>query len=242
MDVETDVIKGLQNQQVIIISARCKINYKGRVEAELGMGDRIILIKKDKTLLVHQPEGNNPINYMKKGTNHSFKKTGSVHFLTSINRESKEYLDIYIEKVYFHNIQDLQDGRKQTLAGNEKDMSDWLYQNPEIIEAGFTPLNREEHTKYGFIDVFGHDKNGVLTIVECKRYKADLSAVTQLRRYVEKMKKTKGVNRIRGIIAAPDITANALTMLTDWGFTLLRVEPPKRLMQTKDQTKLNKFV
>ena len=37
-------------------------------------------------------------------------------------------------------------------------------------------------------------ENKTLTIVECKRYTGDLKAVSQLRRYVEKIKSSKGID------------------------------------------------
>jgi len=232
---------GLNKRKTIILSGNCLINYDGRVEAYLPIGDRIIIIKKDRTLLVHQPEGNKPINYMSKDTVHKVTENNGTIILSSNHRANKEYLEIMLGKIYFCQIMDLEDGKKQVLAGNEKDMSDMLYKEPERVEEGFIPLSREEHTKYGFIDVFGHDKQGNLTIVECKRIKADLSAVTQLRRYVEKIKASKGIKRVRGIVAAPSITENALQMLTDWGFKWVRIEAPKKLIVDKDQTKLDVF-
>ncbi len=233
--------EGLKNRKTIILSGNCLINYDGRVEAYLPMGDRIIIIKKDRTLLVHQPEGSKPINYMSKGSIHEVKERKGAIIISSQHKINKEYLEIMLGKVHFCEVLNLEDGKKQELAGNEKDMSDMLYKNPHMIEEGFTPLSREEHTKYGFIDVFGYDRNGILTIVECKRLKADLSAVTQLRRYVEKIKANKGIKRVRGIIASPEITENALQMLTDWGYKWISVQPPKKLIVNKDQTKLDFF-
>ena len=121
-------------------------------------------------------------------------------------------------------------------------MSDMLYKNPEMIEEGFSPVSQEEQTTYGFIDVFGKDRDGVLTIVECKRYCADLGAVTQLRRYVERVKETKGVDAVRGIIAAPKITPNAEKMLTDWGYSFKSVKPPMYLERyDRKQKRLDSF-
>jgi hypothetical protein len=135
----------------------------------------------------------------------------------------------------------LEDGIKQELAGNEKDMSDMIKEHPEMISADFKPLSREEHTTFGFIDVFGHDKKGNLVIVECKRYTASLQCVTQLRRYVEKISELKGIElkRVKGILASPSISPNALEMLKKWGFEWKHVHPPKRLERyNKDQKNL----
>jgi len=128
------------------------------------------------------------------------------------------------------------------ISGTEEDMSRMLYENPELVEKGFKPVSQEEQTAYGFIDVFGYDANGTLVVVECKRYCADLSAVTQLRRYVEKVKESKGIDTVRGILAAPKITDNAKKMLEDWGFKFISVNPPKYLEEFgKKQSKLDFF-
>jgi RecB family endonuclease NucS len=162
--------------------------------------------------------------------------------LQSQNSSMQEYLDIRMTKVHFVNSHPLRDGQKIQIIGTEKDMSEMIYENPALISPDFKPLSMEEHTKYGFIDVFGHDSARNLVIVECKRYCADLSAVTQLRRYVEKMKRLRGTEAVKGVIAAPKITANALTMLEDWGFSFVAVEPPKyRERLKKDQTTLQVF-
>ena len=136
----------------------------------------------------------------------------------------------------------MQDGEKIVLKGSEKDMAEKIYNNPDLIEPNFKPLTREEHTKYGFIDVFGYDKSNTLVIVECKRYTATLDAVTQLRRYVEKIKSSKGLDKVRGILAAPNISPNAKQMLEDWGFEFKIVTPPKHLEKfNKKQKKIGEF-
>ncbi|MBW2972382.1 DUF91 domain-containing protein, partial [Candidatus Woesearchaeota archaeon] len=133
-------------------------------------------------------------------------------------------------------------GQKIQIIGTERDMSEMIYNNPALIAPDFKPVSMEEQTQYGFIDVFGYDKDNNLVIVECKRYCADLSAVTQLRRYVEKMKKAKGTENVLGVVAAPKITANALTMAEDWGYRFVAVDPPKyKERYNKDQKTLEGF-
>ncbi|PIN80257.1 hypothetical protein COV11_04380 [Candidatus Woesearchaeota archaeon CG10_big_fil_rev_8_21_14_0_10_30_7] len=218
----------LNRNESVVLSCRCKINYSGRAESFLDMGDRIIIIKSDNTLLVHQPQGNNPINYMKPNTTHNLIQDDKKLFLKSNNLQLKESMQIEINKIYFFNTHKLEDGQSIIIAGTEADMSKMIYENPAIVEEGLRPVSQEEQTKYGFIDVFCTDKNGNLTIIECKRYNADLGAVTQLRRYVEKIRASKGLTNVRGIIAAPKISSNALAMLEDWGFKFVKIKPPKQ--------------
>ncbi len=232
----------LARNETIVFSCNCTIRYSGRAESYLDKGDRVIMIKSDNALIVHQPAGNAPINYMKPNTSHSLKIENGKLVLKSQNLILKERMEMVIDKIHFFNSQKLEDGQAITIAGTEDDMSDMIYNNPELIEEGFKPVSQEEQTKYGFIDVLGVDKNGVLTVVECKRYNAELSAVTQLRRYVEKIMVSKGITKVRGILAAPKITENAEKMLKDWGFEFKSIKPPKYLEEyDKKQSKLDMF-
>ncbi len=221
--------EALDRSQTIVIFANCSVKYSGRAESFLPDGDRIIVIKSDKTLLVHQPFGSTPVNYMKESTIHKLVQSKGQLILKSSNLLLKEYMDILLNKVHSFNFHDMEDTAKIQLVGSEKDMSEMIYNNPGLIEKGFKPVSMEEQTRYGFIDVFGYDKNNVLVIVECKRYSADFRAVEQLKRYVDKVKQSKGIDKARGIIAAPKIAPNALDMLTSFHFEFRAINPPKYL-------------
>jgi len=225
--MEIKELNKLIGKETITIFLNCKVNYSGRAESFLDSGDRIVIIKQDGTLLVHQPEGNNAINYMKPGSFNKIEIDNETIRIISSNQKLKENLEI-TGKLYSSQSKRLVDGKKLELKGKESDMSDLIYNTPSLIEEGFVPLNREEHTKHGFIDVFGYDANKNLVVIECKRYTADFNAVEQLRRYVEKVKRIKGLMKVRGIIASPAITGNALLLLQEYGFTHALVEPPKR--------------
>jgi endonuclease len=232
----------INRNETIVVSGYCTVRYSGRVEAFLEFGDRLITIKSDNVVMVHQPTGNAPCNYMKPETSVSVELREGNLFLNCKNIHKKEFLHVNMERVYFFNSHKLEDGQRIVVQGTEKHMSDMIYDTPEVLETGFKPVSREEQTKYGFIDVFGHDKNGLLTVVECKRTSADLGAVTQLRRYVERIMESKGISKVGGIIAAPKITTNAKKMLEDWGFRFCLVQPPQFLEQfDRNQTRLDGF-
>jgi RecB family endonuclease NucS len=233
--------QALAANETFVFFASCEINYSGRAEAYLPQGDRLIIIKADRSLLIHQPSGGPPINYLKPGAEIAVEKDGAYLFLHA--RSGADYLDVPLFRIYDAMGRKLEDGQKQSLAGNEKDMSDMIKDHPHLISPDFKPLSREEHTTFGFIDVFGHDGAGNLVVVECKRYTAGLSCVTQLRRYVEKIKELKGTKNVKGVMAAPSITANALAMLKGWGFSHVHIDPPKRLERhNKKQQGLGKYL
>jgi RecB family endonuclease NucS len=238
-EVIVQVTESLGRGEFICLFVHCAVTYSGRAESYLPFGDRLIMIKQDRSVLIHQPEGGNPINYLRPPANITFTyedgdETPFIFFRASCKEDE---IDVEIVQVYDVFSKRLEDGQKQELSGNEKEMSDMLRDNPHLISKDFQPLSREEHTKYGFIDVFGHLGDGTLAIVECKRYTAGLSAVTQLRRYVEKMKAAKGTEQVTGIMAAPGITSNALSMLEDWHCSFIRIDPPKRNMRGKKRQK-----
>lgn len=231
--------QAISANETISFFCECEIKYSGRAEAELELGERLVIIKSDNTILIHQPEGSTPINYMKSDSSINLSEGNGFFVIESYNSKNKDYLDILIYKVFEFMSKKIEDGKKLVLVGSEKDMSDMIKDKPYVISEDFSPLSREEHTKYGFIDVFGHDKKGNLVVIECKRYSAGLSAVQQLRRYVEKITELKGINKnnVKGILAAPEIAKNAEGMLNDFGFEFKRVDPPKRLERYNSKQK-----
>lgn len=241
---KSELLSAVAANKTIAIFCRCIVSYSGRAESELEEGDRLIIVKSDNTILIHQPEGSSPINYMKADSSIDVIDMDGSLLLKSENRKLKESITVFLSEVFEITSHKLEDGRKITLVGNERDMSDMIKNNPSIISKDFIPLSREEHTKFGFIDVFGHDGQGNLVIVECKRYTAGVSAVQQLRRYVEKIVELRGVgkDKVKGVLAAPDIAKNAQEMLIKWGFTFAKAEPPKRHEKyKKDQKQLIEF-
>lgn len=244
IDYKSQIMNAFERNELIIIAARCEVWYHGKVESYLPEGDRLIIIKQDKTLLVHQPSGVNPINYMKENTEHKLIEDNEGIFLKSRNLFLKDYMDIKLLRIHFVSDHLLEDSGKILVQGSEADMSDMIFENPELIEKGFKPFSREEHTKVGFIDVFGTDKDEKIIVIECKRDFADFKAVSQLHRYIHKIMKSKGVSedKIRGIIAAPRITENALVMLKDQGYEFKSISPPKYLEKyDKDQKRLGEY-
>lgn len=214
--------------EMLVLFCNCEIAYSGRAEAYLPRGDRLIIIKQDGVFLIHQPEKGNPINYLKSGAELLLEKHEGHLLLKGKYTPNKEFLDVEIYRIYEAMRRRLEDGQQQELHGNEAEMSDAIRNKPELISQDFKPVSREEQTKVGFVDVFGHDGKGNLIVVECKRYSAGLSAVSQLHRYVEKMKEVKGTKNVKGIMASPKITANAEEMLKGYGYEWKLVKPPLR--------------
>jgi RecB family endonuclease NucS len=229
--------RALRKGHSMSVMCNCEVEYKGRAVSRLNAGDRVVLIKPDKTVIVHQPSGRNPVNWMPAQAH--LKLVENVLRVQSVN--PREFMNVTINAVHVFSSSPLKDGASLVQVGSEADMAGMIYEKPRLL-GDFVPASLEEQTAYGFIDVFGRDYNNNLVVVECKRYKAGLDAVQQLRRYVERIKKDKSKNNVKGVIAAPAITANAEKMLADWGYSFVRVEPPMYLVPEKElQKKLGEF-
>ena len=238
-----DVLENsLSKKYIIVLFCKCEVEYEGRAKSFIAEGDRMVVIKHDNTLLVHKPDGRSPVNWMPPNSTITVSLEKNVLTINCSNLKPVELMKINVFEVYSATSAPLVDTEQLNLIGTEKDMSDMIYSNPKLINEDFIPISREEQTSYGFLDVFGHDGKGNFVIVECKRYTAGLDSVTQLRRYVEKVKNSKGMDNVKGVIAAPNISSNALKMLRDWGFEYKNVSPPSKLFNNNyTQKNVNEF-
>ncbi|AEC51574.1 hypothetical protein PNA2_0657 [Pyrococcus sp. NA2] len=207
---------------VVTVFARCKVYYEGRAKSELGEGDRIIIVKPDGTFLVHQNKKREPVNWQPPGSIVSIEGNSII----SIRRRPREKLEVELIDVYAVVVFLAEDYKELALTGSEAEMAKLIFENPEVIEEGFKPMFREKPIKHGIVDIMGVDKNGNIVILELKRRKADLHAVSQLKRYVDALKEEYG-ERVRGILVAPSLTEGAKKLLEKEGLEFRKLEPPK---------------
>jgi len=110
------------------------------------------------------------------------------------------------------------------LDGTEAQLQEVLARAPHLIEEGLTVLNRELLVGVGGIDLYARDAAGRYVIVELKRGRAGQEAVHQLGRYVDAVRTQLGGQvAVRGILAAPAITAPARTRLHGAGLEFVEV-------------------
>jgi RecB family endonuclease NucS len=81
-----------------IILARCSAAYFGRVDTKLEIGDRVILIKDDGSILIQDShKGIKPKNWMGPGT--VLAQEGGGQVLIATNEKTGERLEIFIDLV-----------------------------------------------------------------------------------------------------------------------------------------------
>ncbi len=217
--------RALASEAILTLFAHCRVHYDGRAKSELGPGDRVIIIKPDGSFLIHQKNKREPVNWQPPGSMVSFSLEDNVVKLRSVRRKPKEILEVELLETYLVSYFQAEDYEELALTGSEAEMADLIFENPELIEEGFKPLFREKQIKHGIVDILGKDKEGNIVVLELKRRRADLHAVSQLKRYVDTLSEEYG--HVRGILVAPSLTSGAKKLLLAEGLEFKKVEPPK---------------
>jgi RecB family endonuclease NucS len=231
VDTQEILNAGFKNKAVFIITACCRVSYEGRAKSTLESGDRVIIIKPDGSFLVHKSEKRNPVNWQPPGSNVRVHVENELIVLKSLRNKPKELLEVEISKTHVIMYFILRDYNDLNLIGSEEDMGNYIYENPDVIEDGFKPIAREKSISNGIIDILGKDKNGNIVVLELKRGRATLDAVSQLKRYTDNLSEEN--RNLRGILVAPSVTESAFKLLTGYGLEFREVHPPGKSKNDK---------
>ncbi len=238
--VMDEVLDAIGSGRTIFMVCTCEIDYQGRAKSSLARGDRMIVIKADGTVIVHQKSGRNPVNWMPPKTKTELSLEEGILSLSSTKHREKETMSVRILAVRRVETFHMEDHSKIELYGTEKDFVRELIDDPSLIEKGFRLTRNERVTIAGSIDISGVDVLGRPVAVEVKRSRATPQDAIQLHRYVENLrKKTQG--EVRGILVAPSSSSKARRLLVEYGLELRRVHPLK-LKRKRAQSDLTRFV
>lgn len=220
-----DVLRPLLKSYTVVLVAECSIDYEGRAASRAGRAYRLIIIKQDGTVLVHESSGREPLNWQPKAAVRAWSE-GGVAYVEAIRSRPRERLLIKLHPPITVMAARLGQ-RGLELFGSEGDIVEAIARNPGIVEEGAKLVTREARTPYGRADVVLRGRDGALIVVEVKRSRADVPAVYQLMRYVEYF---RGLGfEVRGYLASPSVTPAAAKALGKAGLGHVRVEPPKKI-------------
>ena len=197
-----------------VIFAECQVEYNGRASSTLEVGKYLVLIKSDGTLIVHGDNLLKPKNYM------GPKARIDVNSDCIVATKKKETIRITL--IETKNTMDINDWstNKIELKGSEADICNAIVENINTYVSGsVSEIIREYKTKVGNVDICVIDEFETYHIIEVKRTRASLAAVSQLHRYMLDIAKP----RMQGYIIAPSITDSALEFLESLGYKFLVV-------------------
>jgi len=228
------------DKTVLVITGDCMVDYKGRARSILDWGERIIIIKQDGNVLVHQPVMREPINWQPAGSKTDFSIENDYLILRSRHTKPPEKMKISFRNIQMITSSILKDNAKLVISGMEIDVVNEILNNPDIIEEGLRISKREKHVKSGLIDLFGYDVKHTPVIIEVKRSLANISAVQQLRMYVSDIKKDVDAANVRGILCAPRVPDMVKKLLADYDLEWREVER-KVIIPDDFQKRLSEF-
>jgi len=209
---------------MLLILGDCLVDYQGRARSLLDWGERLILIKQDGTVLVHQPVMREPVNWQPTGSTTEFKTRQDQLLLYCRHTKPAEKMKVTFRKLKLVAATSLVDHAHLVIVGMESDIVNDIIKDPGIIEEGLRIVKREKPVRTGAIDLYGYDTNHIPVVIEVKRSQATISAVHQLRMYVTDIKKDRKEPKVRGILCAPHIPDMVKKLLEEHGLEWREVE------------------
>lgn len=207
---------------LVQVAGECEVLYHGRAASLADAGDYLVIFKSDGSLQVQGAKGIKPINWQPVSDDVRIDIEDGRTVLTSERYAPSELVRIVFLEPALAQALALRDLSGFVLLGSEAQMQSALARHPGLIEPGLVLLDVELPTEVGGIDLFARDRQGRLVVVELKRGKATQEAVHQLGRYVDSVRAVAD-DPVRGILAAPAITAPALTQLQRLGLEFREV-------------------
>lgn len=197
---------------LVQVVGSCEVLYSGRAASVAEAGDYLVLLKADGSVQVQGPRGVKPVNWQPQTDDVRVTLEDGYAVLVAERFTPPEFVRIAFQAPAFAAAFRLEETGSFVLMGSEADMQRALARDPSVIEPGLEVLDLELPTGVGGIDLFARDSCGRLVVVELKRGKANHEAVHQLERYVTSVR-AKYPGEVRGVLAAPAVTAPALNRL-----------------------------
>jgi RecB family endonuclease NucS len=202
----------------------CKVAYHGRAKSFLDWGDRLIILKQDGNLMVHQPVLREPINWQPSGSVTEYSVNENIFILKSHHHKPPEKMKITFDAIYAIIICFLKDTAQLKIAGMEADVVKQIIDNPSCVEEGLRIHKQEKQVHSGMIDLFAYDKDHKPVVIEVKRSIATISNVHQLRMYVKDIQQQAEKDFVRGILCAPRVPDMIKNLLLDYNLEWKEVD------------------
>jgi RecB family endonuclease NucS len=205
---------------VRLIVARCEVVYSGRVSAVLPEAVRLLILKADGSVLVHDDAGGyKPLNWM---TAPTFVADEGERLVVT-KPKSDDALEIRLLEVLSDVEHDMGESAALQKDGVERDLQEALAAGPESLGEPLTLVKREWATEIGPVDLMCKDGDGEWVAVEVKRV-GTIEAVEQLTRYLDFIRRDPAKAGCRGILVAERLKPQAVALAESRGMRAVAVE------------------
>lgn len=191
-----------------IITASCSAIYTGRGSTTLPARERVILVKDDGSVLIHNETGTKPLNYMGAKTVLTTKEDEQGQKVLMFDSR-RENLTITLHEITSDVTSPLSDddpGLERD--GTESQLQEWLAENMQVFGPDHELIQREHPTLHGPVDLMATRDDCDYVVIEVKRV-ATPAAIHQINRYVEAVREEFPNSTVEGVLAAVDIRPKA---------------------------------
>jgi len=202
---------------VRLVTARCSVDYVGRLTAHLPEAVRLLLCKADGSVLVHCDTGGyKPLMWMSPPCSLLVRDD-----VWTVTNKGGEQLVITVAEILSDDAHDLGTDPGLVKDGVEKQLQALLADQCHVLGEGFTLVQREYFTDIGPVDLLCRDGSGAHVLVEIKRT-AEIDSVEQLTRYLQRVSTVLG--DVQGVLAAQTFKPQAKVLAADRGITCVQVD------------------
>ncbi len=96
-------------RSTILIIGDCRVTYQGRAKSFLDFGERLVIIKKDGSVLVHQGEKREPVNWQPPGTRPTYHVLEGRLVVKALRVKSHEFMTVEFRSISLLAIKELID-------------------------------------------------------------------------------------------------------------------------------------
>jgi RecB family endonuclease NucS len=205
---------------VRLLVARCEVRYSGRLNAILPEAVRLLMLKADGSVLVHDDAGGfKPLNWMTAPA--IVRDEGDRLVVTKPKTE--DVLEIRLAEILSDVSHDMGESVSLQKDGVERDLQEELAAAPGALGEELTLVRREWPTEVGPVDLMCTDADGGWVAVEIKRV-GTIEAVEQLGRYLEFIRRDPAKAECRGILAAQSLKPQAVAFGESRGYRCVEVD------------------
>jgi len=205
---------------VRLLVARCEVRYSGRLNAVLPEAVRLLILKADGSVLVHDDAGGfKPLNWMTAPT--VVEDEGDR--LVVRKAKTDDVLEIRLVEVLSDVVHDMGESAALQKDGVERDLQLELAAAPAALGEELTLVKREWPTEIGPVDLMCKDAAGEWVAVEIKRI-GTIDAVEQLTRYLERLRLDPALSECRGVLVAQAFKPQARVLAEARGLRCVEVD------------------
>lgn len=211
----------VKKEKTLIIVGKIIVKYSGRALSYAIEGNRIVILKPDGSLLIHEASNVEPLNWQPPKSIALFSCIENKLKMRSYRSTPSEEVVIDFIKIDFIKVCNIATV-KLMVIGRESDIVNLITLNPSSILNASIIVGTDIPTPYGKVDVLLKDEKDNLIVVEVKNERAGIATVLQLKRYLEYYT-SRGLS-VKGVIVAPSVTDEAMAMITREGIIYISLD------------------